>query len=875
MTSQIPNIYLPEDETDVPIRNFRSSKKTDLETTGCNKPANRHRCKEVIKKDLVVCGDLTVTGKIHNACLELSQFSQPPPTQEVYDQAIVLLPEFTDRIAEDPAMQIILDASYPLAPRLPGVFGYIPGEPAVISLDGGQLYNDHVVETAWKIHGADPSLQLDIHPETVVAATEKLSKWMTERGFQIAPPDTFESNNRQFNFRSHLLIGEPRWLINISFHFGEENPLVPIAVDLVAVAQTEFQETPSPGESALKGVAPYDPDVLNRDARFNYPFRIPLTQDCVEFGKRDRKKQPVVYYNSITRQLTFSVKCIDYVPFSNDHWPTTLPDVEFGTLEYRMKGFQGKFQLTKRDRQNQLISSSFADAEYLLQVSPEVIVSTTEFFSVRDPPLLDLSYIVPFNSATTGNYAGTVISRINGGSPSFDIYIVNAGGSGADVNRVDPQITLSSQFGGQQFENGDNPNTVTIEKLSAPSRIKFFDDPSWDEDNVQLSEDFFANPPIPENVGLFPPAAPAQLDLTIQSTLTHEYQHSVQVGLGLFYNIDGEAQAVGIEYDSTINRGDYFIFRTPTNSRFVSFHARGLWPLLESESDNLNRTGVYFATFGQGQWWQWFAKKYDPLYQVMRRTNDIMATTWQQFQSQIEQLQQNWQFYGGANRLSAKQAMFELYNLDFSDVYRDYAISLSLLRNNDSIPSQYQSEFPFWMSQPAYVDASNVTNSAAYQFWWQEFDTNANPSTASRAGTSPVIAPGGRFNTYLIQLPVEAGGVGIPYNISLEDLSSNMFVVDRNSISTVEVQNTLGRIVVSMHLYTPNIPDNNGTFYIEGPFELSVNDSHVFNLADFVGSGLVRLVVSNVSITDFGGMNNVLIDSSIDRVTGAAVVTTA
>ena len=823
-------------------------------------------------------GDLTVDGRIINPCLDLQIFTPAPSTDEVYDQ-FLLLSEFDGpKVAEDLAMQYVADAEHEPAPRLPGVFGYLSD--GTLSLNGGELYNEHVTSVLFRVHGPDDSQVIDLPPQVILEQTKAVSDYMTERGMQIPPPDTFDSNKFQFNFRSSTTQNPiPSWIINFYFHFADgsngENGGIPDAVDFIGMSEKPFPEFPDFASfSAPKGVAPYEADPEQRLDRFLYPLRVPLTSDCVEFGKRERCNKSAAFYNDITKQITISVRDIDFLSFRSTQWPLNFPPVQFTTLEYRMQGFQGKFQLTKRDRNNQLVVASFADASYLLQVSATVDVACTEFWGARDPQLQDLSFSVPYNT-NMGVYSGIVASRINGGTPALDIYDVSPGFYNANVNAVDPMLTLSCHCGGgtQEYEMGDNPNTTTVEKLSAPSRMYWFDTDEWDQFDVQLTKEFFDTPPMPEQVALFPRVTPTIIANVIANTQAHEYVHNMQLGQGVIGNIDAESQAVGMEFDTAINQGDYYTGRGSAQARFVAFSTRGLWALLESESDNQWRgQGVYFGTYGHGMFWYWLKQRYDPLYQAMRRSRDIMATTWQTFQAQIEKLPQNLVFYGGTNRLSVKQALQELNGLDLSLVYRDFAIVLSLLRNNGSIPAQWRTYFPLWMAQRAYPDARKVSaiSSSAVQFWWEEFDKNINPSPASLNVSNPLIAPGGRYPTFMLQL---AGPSVV--EMTVQDLSSNIFVVNRETVSTVKVNNTKGRIVVTMHLFISNIPDVNGTFIVQGPFELAEGGDHTFRVADFVGAGLLRLVVSNISITDFGGINNVIIDPSIDRITGIATITAA
>src|SRR5690606_8872414 len=135
--------------------------------------------------------------------------------------------------------------------------------------------------------------------------------------------------------------------------------------------------------SAIGGVTVYNPDLDqpnpgdNRDTRFAYPMRIPVTTSNVEYSNKSGK-EPIAHYSSLTRQLTINVPNTNsflsaYDP-SFDVWP--LQTVPF---TYYMNGFQGTFVPLTRNDSNNLILSNFAKAHCIAQVSETVTFTGVNF----------------------------------------------------------------------------------------------------------------------------------------------------------------------------------------------------------------------------------------------------------------------------------------------------------------------------------------------------------------------------------------------------------------------------------------------------------------------------------------------------------------
>ena len=66
-----------------------------------------------------------------------------------------------------------------------------------------------------------------------------------------------------------------------------------------------------------KSVSLDEKDLTKRDSRFCYPIRIPVTQDCNVFHDHMVAKEPIVYYDNITQQITIEVSDANFLTFSS------------------------------------------------------------------------------------------------------------------------------------------------------------------------------------------------------------------------------------------------------------------------------------------------------------------------------------------------------------------------------------------------------------------------------------------------------------------------------------------------------------------------------------------------------------------------------
>ncbi len=821
-----------------------------------------HRCENKCKPKCP-CDSPKKHCKHANICQD---FCPVPPTDEIYNQYQLVSGD--DSVNRDFIMEVVEDESYPLSERKSGIYGYDPVTPTVPIIDGGELYSDSLSSVDIRIHEPNQNDVIAVTVDDIKNTFVEIAEFFTSRGLQIPGPDTFPINENSYNFRDWSGTFK---MINIKFHYENEKP-IPSGLDLVAFNTNIRQDG-----YIYVGPTGYEEDLINnRDVRFAYPLRVPLTQDKKLYCRRKKCGKPIAFYDKITQQISIKVKCIDFLTFSNPELIVSSDPIVKSLVEFRMKGFEGKFQLTKRSsRNNDLISSNFEDAEILVQVSDKVNVKCSGFIQTKGP-VEDLSYDIEYRNEN-GNYSGCILALMNGGSSDLDIFSYSIGGPGAFATTIDSFLT--------QGENiGDNTNTLLTEVSGSPSSNTIFDTGLWilaqkRPGNLAVSVDFINNPPVPENITSYPIVETPSVTDAIRGVLGHEYVHNVQQGMGIVsYMTEGEA--LGIELDTDINFGIIGSNRPNDYVQYITNVVRGKLPLLSPENvvDDLGIRGTY----GEGIWWNWFMKNYDPYHQVMRRTNDIIATNSDLQSLKLTDTNLDTYSYGAISRLAFKQALNELNSLDVSDVYRDWVISLSLLRNNTSISDSnplYASTFPYWVYQDGYplspsgvpflppllpgnvllaFASTAIFGNPGSSTWWAQLDQNANPNTST--GTSG-------FDTAFPQL-----GTNFNELLELEDLSSVVYVVDKAN-SEVSVKNTQGKIVVTMHQFTSDgTPNTPGVFNIQGPFELALNATKTFDLTDFSDGGLIRLVVSNVAVTDFVGINNIL-KTGVNRITGQAEVT--
>jgi hypothetical protein len=470
-----------------------------------------------------------------------------------------------------------------------------------------------------------------------------------------------------------------------------------------------------------------------------------------------------------------------------------------------------------------------------------------------------------------------VCTRFNGGSPDHDVFIQQPNILNANAVPLSPYIVFESNeiVDGEPvtYAIGDNPNTLQIENFATACKINLYDDARWGQALTDFGFNFTNDPPIPENMTTVP--APSREDhFKLGSNIFfHEFVHNVQQCSATTTLYDVEGNAVGFELIPTVNQGGLNC-RSNRYSQYFSSFVRGIFPLMEDTARIAAPFNV--SSYGAGIWYNFLYSKYDGNQQSMRRAFDLLSTKYALYlksvgvQTFIEN-SVGQSTYGGAMRLAMKQALKELLNLELSDIFRDYAISLAVFRNNQSIPQKYRTMTAYWINSTYYPYANQFIwmplPNPAYTYWWTELDTN-------QVGGPAITATGFPFVTYYPQLATTA-----VRQLNLQDLSTFAYVVG-NNINSVTVAITKGTFAVSLVQFTPGGPCNEGTFVIDGPHNLIAGQSIALNVTPFrVNTGFVKLVISNLTITDWGLVygdpiyDMTQLPAGGSRVTGTATVT--
>lgn len=710
-------------------------------TDACDKPVgcfkkrvNTHTL--FVRDTAQICGDLTVKGQIHNLELDLLKNNAVPPTDEVYNEflqfpyAQVILENIQDffvpRELVVPGTEIYNDAP---------IYGY--NEDQTLDLTGGpeKSYNPDFTGVSYKYHGQNPAELVLTTPDNMQTWYEHATSYYTQRGFPMPGIDVYPQYEGQFIFSNNLLGNDTffpegsGYFVAAKFVYDDESSL-PTAVDFVATAAP-----------ALVSLDLYQPDSnLRQNGRY-YPLRIPITTDINEFSEQ-YNKQPIAYFDNLHRTLTIHVSECDTTSHELSNFTLAIPcctcnvDIDYTD---NLVAFDGTFNLMRRNAQNQLVSSSFDQLEYLIQASNVVTVKTA--FTDHGQTTI---YEQDYNFSEPGSsFTGLAIPLMNGGSTSHDIYTFAADREAFSLEG-DPLI-LPSLFedGNILYQAGDNPVTPLVEHLGTPNYNGFWDTDEWFAVFSGLPRNVMAGETTPEENPEVPLPEPVESSRIFDIVVGHEMMHNTQFLDGsVFYFVPGEGQAVGVEQDVRLNNSVFSSDRLSAWPQYLNFIIRGEWPLTIPE---INAPA---ATYGSSIFWKYMASQFDYNYQAMRRLNDILA-----HETLCPLLEANGIPFASAvlmsgtlgynptgSLLALDQALHEIHNKSVKDVFSDYAISLAMLRNNTSINEKYRHYYPYWLSSstyPGYQELAAVSTGNAA--WWQNYQQNISPSRLQLT-TSPAIA---------------------------------------------------------------------------------------------------------------------------------------
>lgn len=270
----------------------------------------------------------------------------------------------------------------------------------------------------------------------------------------------------------------------------------------------------------------------------------------------------------------------------------------------------------------------------------------------------------------------------------------------------------------------------------------------------------------------------------------------------------------------------------------------------------------------------WRFKKYDNNFQHTRRGMEIMATMLanRPFANNTNQslfyMRQpvGWQ-------LAMKEAMMELSQIDISELVHDCNITMSLMRNNTSIPEKYRSVFPFWYFSKSFVGSVPLNYGAGYETVWDDIDelkpiqkTDSTYGRTDEAFQNHCIHPvwprtDGEGNIdWSGNLDADTSDFG--YDGHVKEITREMLSLTHLTFVLPETFDKIkvtggstfdGNVEYDVSVVRFN-PDGTtvGQFLQDGPYRLAVGGEKEFNLSMFqnTGSGYTKLVVSNIRISD-------------------------
>ncbi len=448
-------------------------------------------------------------------------------------------------------------------------------------------------------------------------------------------------------------------------------------------------------------------------------------------------------------------------------------------------------------------------------------------------------------------YGGQVLQLLGGDNSKYN---VNAFPNTVNAN-VNPIAPTDNSY---LTDFGDNNSSIFNENTSNLSGTNCFDTIQWTKTFRTFPKDFLSGAYYPEQAGSAPiPQMVSTKEDAIISILMHEYTHITNYATGGLPRVPTEAMATAIENDPKASFGNMDSSR---NSSWTQGHlgfTRGNYSVAYPEFLIQITDNTIASTYCMSFFWQYLKEQFDHNHQVMRRLNDLLST------KEIVNLylQQdcipNYSTNYVGTALNLDRALNELFGRNLRTTFFNFCVSMMLLRNNISIPREYQTDFPYWMNNSAYAGIAEWTAASAaqgpslpYITWWETLDKNL---VVPPTYTGNPIPPGTVGETFFKTLPS---------SVTLEANDLTMFGYSvPNTIQTININVTSGNWMFALLQFTSdNTPV--GKFIFDGPHTVNGTGTLSFQVSNhvpaFTETGIIKLVCSNTTVSDSGDLMNYL-----------------
>ena len=254
------------------------------------------------------------------------------------------------------------------------------------------------------------------------------------------------------------------------------------------------------------------------------------------------------------------------------------------------------------------------------------------------------------------------------------------------------------------------------------------------------------------------------------------------------------------------------------------------------------------------------AEQFDSNFQLIRRCNDI-AGELSTFNLYNNNIVRGYRSNTLPSNNILQQALKELYNKDYKDIWHDFCTAQVLLRNNTSIPSQYRIQYPFWMYNSAYSGYAKILQSLQFiglpQFanFWEKLQTNAFilPNMIL-----PPMPASSLFQTFIPSLPDLDFPVS-EFDVITTDMTNYSYYIEK-TLNTIDINVHAGEWKFSLIQFTSD-GTQSGQFIIDGPHYVNATDSSInvhFDISGhvpaFTPDGNIYLICSCISLTNQPGL---------------------